>query len=513
MLEIRNTLTQRLNKPIGNLQVLERLLDMWSSQEIENGTSDEQSTIHVSPPISSTYIQAKKKDVNQKIFMCAEDSLKRYKEVVESHARYCKDNLAMKKWTKGGHVINIRLKCESSHNFLWSSSPYMKNNEYLVNNRVQHGLICSGMLPSQYTKFVDGAGIGKINKEKRNKFFNSYEDHIQREYQKSTSTALLEESASYEDDKLGEIDILTDARHGWRKNAKDSSVVAVGEKTHKVLSCQHITKGDDVVSQRHERIGTERIYEYLAEKEVAVGVHCHDRNLSINKYIREETDATYQNDTWHCVKAVKSALKKVSFGTAKTERKTWSFQLSDKVEPVATHIHWAIRHCDKDPEKLKSSILNIVDHYKNRHLSCDPSSRCRYDSNYEPSRIVLTDPVAEKLLLGVLLNSNIFKFPQDYILGMDTFYVESFNNVMNIYQDKRIAFGDKQYNARSNLAVCQWNENVDRDFTSISNQRNPRTPRSIRGKKNYKQKTFKFRENIWRNYVNSVYSRRKARRN
>ena len=61
---------------------------------------------------------------------------------------------------------------------------------------------------------------------------------------------------------------------------------------------------------------------------------------------------------------------------------------------------------------------------------------------------------------------------------------------MNIYQDKRIAFVDMQYNARSNLALLQWNENVDRDFTSIYHQRNPRAPRSQRGKKNYKRKTF-----------------------
>ena len=26
------------------------------------------------------------------------------------------------------------------------------------------------------------------------------------------------------------IEIMTDARHGWRKNAKDTSVVAIGEK-------------------------------------------------------------------------------------------------------------------------------------------------------------------------------------------------------------------------------------------------------------------------------------------
>jgi hypothetical protein len=51
------------------------------------------------------------------------------------------------------------------------------------------------MLPSHYTKFVDGAGIGKINKEKCNKFFKSHYRHIQQEYDKSTETALLEESA------------------------------------------------------------------------------------------------------------------------------------------------------------------------------------------------------------------------------------------------------------------------------------------------------------------------------
>ena len=46
-----------------------------------------------------------------------------------------------------------------------------------------------------------------------------------------------------------------------------------------------------------------------------------------------------------------------------------------------------------------------------------------------------------------------FKHPDDKILGKDTFYVESFNNVMNIFEDKRIVFGDDQYSTRSNFAV------------------------------------------------------------
>jgi hypothetical protein len=50
---------------------------------------------------------------------------------------------------------------------------------------------------------------------------------------------------------------------------------------------------------------------------------------------------------------------------------------------------------------------------------------------------------------------------------------ESFNNVINIFQDKRISFSDEQYKFRSNLAVLHWNENVDRKYTSIWKSKNP----------------------------------------
>ena len=153
---------------------------------------------------------------------------------------------------------------------------------------------------------------------------------------------------------------MTDARHGWRKNAKDSSVVAIDERTHKVLTCEHVKKSDDPVSQRHEKVGTERIYTMLAGNDV----HTHDRNASINKFIREKEDTINRNDTWHAVKSLKTAMKKVSSGPKYLQDKTWCDQLDDKVESVATHFHWAMRNCNEDPRQLKTSLLNIVDHYK-----------------------------------------------------------------------------------------------------------------------------------------------------
>lgn len=160
---------------------------------------------------------------------------------------------------------------------------------------------------------------------------------------------------------------------------------------------------------------------------------------------------------------------------------------------------------------MKSLLLNIVEHYKNNHQACHGSSRCKKDPNYEISRKVITDPRAEKLLLGVIKNSVIFKHPHDYRLCKDTFYVESFNNVVNVYQDKRISFSDAQYNARTNLAVCHWNENVEREFTSIWKP-NHRMSRSVKGKKNYKKCTFIFRENIWKRYVKSAFRKRNHNR-
>lgn len=194
------------------------------------------------------------------------------------------------------------------------------------------------------------------------------------------------------------------------------------------------------------------------------------------------------------------------------EGKTWSSQLDDKVEPIATHFHWAIRNCEENPEKLQALLLNIVQHYKNNHDSCHSTSRCRKDPNYEISRKVITDPRAEKLLLGVIKNSVVFKNPQDYRLCRDTYYVESFNNVVNVYQDKRISFSDEQYNARANLAVCHWNENVDREFTSVWKP-NYRMPRSLKGKKNYKKCTYQFRKNIWNRYIKSAFRTRRNQAN
>ena len=110
-------------------------------------------------------------------------------------------------------------------------------------------------------------------------------------------------------------------------------------------------------------------------------------------------------------------------------------------------------------EILRSSIDNIVSHYKNDHRMCHETSRCRKDTNYIATKVEIRDPAAEKILREFLQKLPVYRQAEVYALCKNTHYVESFNNALLQYVDKRIVFGKKNYIMRINIAVLDWNEN------------------------------------------------------
>ena len=56
------------------------------------------------------------------------------------------------------------------------------------------------------------------------------------------SDQALKEEIGMSEENCGAIAILTDARHGCRRNAKDTNVVCIGNQTHKVLREEHVTR-------------------------------------------------------------------------------------------------------------------------------------------------------------------------------------------------------------------------------------------------------------------------------
>ena len=66
--------------------------------------------------------------------------------------------------------------------------------------------------------------------------------------------SLIQESSN------NKMEILTDARHGWRKNAQQTDVVCLGNKNKKVVAYDVVTSVDDVCTQRHELLQAQRGY-------------------------------------------------------------------------------------------------------------------------------------------------------------------------------------------------------------------------------------------------------------
>ena len=100
-------------------------------------------------------------------------------------------------------------------------------------------------------------------------------------------------------------------------------------------------------------------------------------------------------------------------------------------------------------------------------------------------------PIAEKLLHDAIQKSTIYKHAEDFCHGKDTHYVESFNNTLNIFQDKCICYSKSQYSMRSKLATIHWNTNVDRGYTSVW----------IKPTINYRGWDYRYREKLWKRFI------------
>lgn len=111
--------------------------------------------------------------------------------------------------------------------------------------------------------------------------------------------------------------------------------------------------------------------------------------------------------------------------------------------------------------------------------------------------------MAENLLRVAITKSTLYMAAKDFVHGKYTSHVESFNNTMNMFHDKRIYYGDLEYKTRSYMAVIYWNENSGREHTSVWTRAKVGT-RGNRSIKVYKKATYAYQGNVWRNYLASL---------
>lgn len=411
------------------------------------------------------------------------------------HQRNCDCNLLPVSLDHIGHVVDVKWICDQGHNLKWASSSQL-GNHHNVNYKMMSAYLCSGMTQVQYERLSEFADFGIMSEHFRNKSAVTFSAIIEVLAKESVHFALFDECQISKEKKEDGITIMTDARHHCRKNSYHTDHVALGQHTHKVINIQHITKQQDRCTQRHENIGCNQMYDDFERKGVKINIHSHDRNMSVNKTIRTKDTVKNCNERWHATKPLTQGLKKISSGARRNMGKTWHPELADKGSRIRNHMYYAMDNCAGNPDTLRQLIDNSILHFQNNHDNCADDSACK-EAQYVPEFTILSDPVATRLLTDFLHSLTLYKNAADYTLSKDTYYVESFNNSCLMYLQKRIHYKEMTYSMRINLAVLNWNEHVDRPFTSRRTLQQVHHNRRYLGKKAYKKKTYMFVNDIW----------------
>jgi predicted ferric reductase len=57
-------------------------------------------------------------------------------------------------------------------------------------------------------------------------------------------------------------------------------------------------------------------------------------------------------------------MSKIAVGAQKNAGKTWFPELADKRKSTKVHLYYCMKNCSNSGDTLRSSIMNIVEHYK-----------------------------------------------------------------------------------------------------------------------------------------------------
>ena len=183
---------------VTTFAMLNRLLDYYilNNKEAVHTIDDNSSCATTEcPPEYQTIAEDETYDEN--LFICGQTSFADLLEKVRHHQQECDQPLLVKTEKRIHHVLQAKVECARGHAYTWTSSPHVRGGSLLVNLRVAHGYLTSGILPNQLVRLCDGARIGSLGEKYIHEIVSGgntgYSNVVENLTNESMSDALLEE--------------------------------------------------------------------------------------------------------------------------------------------------------------------------------------------------------------------------------------------------------------------------------------------------------------------------------
>nr|XP_033487569.1 vomeronasal type-2 receptor 1-like [Epinephelus lanceolatus] len=231
-----------------------------------------------------------------------------------------------------------------------------------------------------------------------------------------------------------------------------------------------------------EPVGFRRWLDYLLEEGVEVEVVTTDRSPSIRKIMREDyPDIHHEFDIWHVVKGLMKKLLAVSNRKDNRDLQPW-------IKSICNHLWYACASCGGDPEEDGGEKTC-------QHADLSPEQQRR-------KRWIKKDSPAFKILSSIALDKGLMKDLTHMALFKHTGKLEVFHASLLKYTEKRLHFHYSSMRARTQLAIMDHIENVQREQATTASGRPrfsvvfPKATKDRVARKIYLPTTQTFRQNL-----------------
>ena len=255
---------------VSNYDALSSALRAYIGEDKEVCQPGTENMQNSSNSIVHQYQYVTLKEADEDMYLTTKSAINSLLKKLEGHYTECDKDLSLVDVTRFGHACKMQFSCKvkGCAPVKWDSSPHIEGGKYYVNTRMCHAYLTSGLRKVQYDRFASEAKLGTISDNFVDSVFDKHLEVTNMLSGQSMQMAIGEEQfisnreCQEKNKPYQGIDIITDARHQWRKNAACSDVVAIGEKTKKVLRVETVSRSNEKCSQRHETHGTEKLYNY-----------------------------------------------------------------------------------------------------------------------------------------------------------------------------------------------------------------------------------------------------------